>query len=586
MTFAKDGSGTPHHTTSSEWLAVASVALGTFALVTSEFLPVGLLTKVAVSLRVSDGLTGLMVTTPGIVAAIAAPAVMMGAGKLDRRIILWILSAILVVSNLTVALAPNLPILLLGRVMLGIDVGAFWAISSVIATKMVAPSSVSRANAIIFAGISVGTVVGVPAGALIGDAFGWRAGLWRHRRIRLAGPGRAVAVPHRLPPSEIVSLRHLTALFGIPKARLGLLATMLAIIGQFGAYTYMGAFLEQVTLAPPALLSALLLGYGIAGFIGNFLGGAAVERNARRTLAGTALLLGASIVLLRAIGWLKVLVAALVILWGLAFGALPIAMQGWMLKAAPDEMESASAMFISVLQVGLASGALLGGVVLIILVWMRPLPVPAAWHLSPPASCGFLGGTGRLMSRKVPNRNLAAASAPAGSLVSLVSLVPLVRKCIFRAYPGQRHPQYRKDPTMARAMKIDFVSDVSCPWCVIGLRGLEQALARTGDVDRCRDPLPALRTQSRHAARGAEHRRAYHSEIRLDPRPIRRQSRDDPGPCGCSWLHHGNVGPEPHLQHLRRAPPAALGRIGRAADGAEARAVRRLFYPEAKVRRP
>lgn len=363
MTFAKNGSGTPHHTASSEWLAVASVALGTFALVTSEFLPVGLLTKVAGSLHVSEGLTGLMVTTPGIVAAIAAPAVMMGAGKLDRRIILWILSAILVVSNLTVALAPNLPVLLLGRVLLGIDVGAFWAISSVIAAKMVAPSSVSRANAIIFAGISVGTVVGVPAGALIGDAFGWRAAFGGIAAFGLLVLVAQLLFLHRLPPSEIVSLRHLTALFGIPKARLGLLATMLAIIGQFGAYTYMGAFLEQVTLAPPALLSALLLGYGIAGFVGNFLGGAAVERNARRTLAGTALLLGASIVLLPAIGWLKVPAALLVILWGFAFGALPIAMQGWMLKAAPDEMESASAMFISVLQVGLASGALLGGVV-------------------------------------------------------------------------------------------------------------------------------------------------------------------------------------------------------------------------------
>ncbi|HEY0145224.1 MAG TPA: MFS transporter, partial [Methylovirgula sp.] len=363
MAFAKNGSGATVRAIASEWLAVASVALGTFTLVTSEFLPVGLLTKVAASLHTSEGATGLMVTTPGVVAAIAAPAVMMGAGKLDRRIILWILSAILVISNLTVTLAPNLPVLLLGRVMLGIDVGAFWAISSVIATKMVAPSSVSRANAIIFAGISVGTVVGVPAGSLIGDTFGWRAAFGA-----IAAFGALVLIAQllflkRLPPSEIVSLRHLTALFGIPKARLGLLATMMAIIAQFGAYTYMGAFLEQVTLAPAALLSALLLGYGIAGFFGNFVGGAAVAHNARWTLAGTALLSGASIVLLPAIGWLEAPAVVLVILWGFAFGALPIAMQGWMLQAAPGEMESASAMFISVLQVGLASGSLLGGVV-------------------------------------------------------------------------------------------------------------------------------------------------------------------------------------------------------------------------------
>jgi predicted MFS family arabinose efflux permease len=363
MTPVLTGGGQPGRASGRDWLAVASVALGTFALVTSEFLPVGLLTKVAADLHASEGATGLMVTMPGIVAAFAAPGVMMGAGKLDRRIILWALSALLVVSNLTVALAPNLPILLVGRVLLGIDVGAFWAISSVIAMKMVPEASAARANSIIFAGISLGTVLGVPTGALIGDAFGWRAAFGG-----VAGFGALVFVAQlafltRLPPSEVVSLKHLTALFGIPKARLGLLAILLVIFAQFGGYTYMGAFLEQVTLAPPALLSALLLGYGAAGFIGNFLSGAAVQRDVRRTFAGTALLMGAAIVLLPVIGRLEAPAAVLVILWGFAFGALPIAMQGWMLKAAPDEMESASAMFISVIQVGLASGALLGGVV-------------------------------------------------------------------------------------------------------------------------------------------------------------------------------------------------------------------------------
>ncbi|MGC1303905.1 MAG: MFS transporter [Caulobacteraceae bacterium] len=363
MTSVTSSGSLPIQTSGREWLAVASVALGTFALVTSEFLPVGLLTKVAADLHSSEGLTGLMVTTPGMVAAIAAPGVMLGAGRLDRRIILWILSAILIASNATVALAPNLPVLLAGRVLLGIDVGAFWAISSVIAVKMVPQASVGRANAIIFAGISVGTVIGVPAGALIGDAFGWRAAFGGVASFGAVVLAAQLIFLQRLPPSEVVSVRHLIALFAIPKARLGLLAILLVITGQFGAYTYMGAFLEHVTHTSPALLSALLLGYGVAGFIGNFIGGAAVQRNARWTLAGAALLLGGAVILLPVIGQLAAFAAILIILWGFAFGALPIAMQGWMLKAAPDEMESASAIFISVLQIGLASGAFLGGVV-------------------------------------------------------------------------------------------------------------------------------------------------------------------------------------------------------------------------------
>jgi predicted MFS family arabinose efflux permease len=344
------------------WLAVLSVALGSFALVTSEFMPVGVLTKVAADLHATEGATGLMVTTPGIVAAFAAPGVMMGAGRTDRRLILWALSALLVVSNLVVAAAPNLGVLLAGRFLLGIDVGAFWAIGSVIALKMVPAHTAARATAVIFAGISLGTVLGVPVGTLLGDAFGWRASF-----AGIAGFGVLVLLAQLvflkpLPASEAVTLKHLKAIFAIPKARLGLFANALVITGQFGAYTYMGAFLEQVTRATPALISAMLLGYGVAGFAGNFLGSAAVQRDVRRTFAGTALLLGAAIVLLPAIGQLQAPAAILVVLWGLAFGALPISMQSWLLKAAPEEMESASAMFISVLQVGLAAGALLGGV--------------------------------------------------------------------------------------------------------------------------------------------------------------------------------------------------------------------------------
>jgi predicted MFS family arabinose efflux permease len=319
------------------------------------------LTGVSADLHASEGATGLMMTIPGLVAAFAAPGVMLGAGRMDRRIILWVLSAILVISNLIVALAPNLPLVLLGRVLLGIDIGAFWAISSVIAVKIVPQASVGRANAIIFAGISVGTVLGVPAGALIGHAFGWRAAFACVAAFGALVFAAQLFLLPRLPPTEVVSVRHLAALFRIPKARLGLLAIFLAFAGHFGAYTYMGAFLEHVTLTPPALLSSMLLGYGIAGFTGNFVGGAFAQRNARATLTGTTLVLGAAMILLTTVGRAQVPAALLVTLWGFAFGALPIATQAWMINAAPGEMESASAMYISVLQLGLATGAFFGG---------------------------------------------------------------------------------------------------------------------------------------------------------------------------------------------------------------------------------
>ncbi|UPG96547.1 MFS transporter [Luteibacter aegosomatissinici] len=344
-----------------EWLAVGAVALGTFALVTSEFIPVGLITRMSADFGSPEGATGLMMTVPAFAAAIAAPAVMLGAKRMDRRIMLCLLSALLMLSNLVVALAPSLGVALFGRVLLGIDVGAFWAISSIVAAKIVPAASVARASAIIFAGISLGSVVGVPAGALIGSAFGWRAAFESVAAFgALVLVAQLVLLP-RLPPSEVVTVRHLASIFRIPSARLGLLACFLAFAGQFAAYTYMGAFLEHVTKMQPALLSSLLLGYGVAGFVGNFVGGALSHRGPRVTYAGAAAALGLSILLLTLGGQSQMIASIAVLAWGFAFGALPIATQGFMARAAAKELESASAVFVSILQMGFAVGAFVGG---------------------------------------------------------------------------------------------------------------------------------------------------------------------------------------------------------------------------------
>jgi predicted MFS family arabinose efflux permease len=312
-------------------------------------------------LHATEGATGLLMTVPALVAAIAAPAAMLGAGRMDRRVILWLLSALLILSNVVVALAPTLTVALIGRVLLGIDVGAFWAISSIVAGKLVPEASLGRANSIIFAGISLGSVVGVPAGAFIGSAWGWRAAFESVAAFGVLVIAAQLAFLPRIRPTEEVSIKHLGAIFEVPKARLGLLVAFLVFCAQFGGYTYMGAFLEQVTLAPVALVSSLLLGYGVAGFIGNFVGGTLAQRYSLGTLAGTSLVLGAAMALLTVFGHQQGTASLMVLVWGFAFGALPIATQGWMLKVAPKHMESASAVFVSILQLGFASGAFLGG---------------------------------------------------------------------------------------------------------------------------------------------------------------------------------------------------------------------------------
>lgn len=160
--------GLPEHNQQSvtqQWLAILSVAVGAFALVTSEFLPVGVLNDVASDLGISAGLAGLMVTLPGIMAALAAPLISVGVGALDRRYLLIGLTLIMIIANTIVAYAVDFNLLLVGRVLLGVSIGGFWATAIALSGRL-APDGmgVAKANSIIMAGVTLATVVGVPVG--------------------------------------------------------------------------------------------------------------------------------------------------------------------------------------------------------------------------------------------------------------------------------------------------------------------------------------------------------------------------------------------------------------------------------------
>lgn len=354
-------SGAPASASRQAWLAVLSVGIGAFALVTTEFLPVGLLPAIAADLGITKGVAGLMVTIPGLIAAFAAIFVTVGSGRIDRRVVIWSLMGLLVVSNLLVALAPSFALVLLGRALLGIGVGGFWAIGGALGPRLVPAASAGKATSIIFAGISLGTVAGVPAGALIGELVGWRAAFGTASALAVVVVLAQFFLLPKLPATNPVKLRQLPALFGVHKARLGLIATALIFVGQFAAYTYITPFLTQVSGMPASKVSALLLAYGVTGFIGNIIGGWGVEKSVRISLVLTGLVLGLSVLAMPVIGGNQVAATILVGIWGLAFGAMPIAVQTWMFRAAPHLMEGSGAMFVATAQIALASGALVGG---------------------------------------------------------------------------------------------------------------------------------------------------------------------------------------------------------------------------------
>ncbi|MER5409332.1 MFS transporter [Streptomyces sp. NPDC002769] len=347
----------------SDWPAVVSVALVSFVLVLSEFLPIGLLPVIGSSLHVSVGTVGLVVVVPGLMAAVTAPLLTIASGRLDRRWVLIALALFIAASNVLAALAPNMAVMAAARILLGVGVGGFWAMGAGVAARLVPAEAVHRATSLITAGISAGTVVSLPLGALVGHVAGWRtAFMVAAGAALLALAALALRLPS-LPPTGAIRMATLTSSLRSPAARIALLATALIFFGHFAAYTYITPYLEEQAHFGSSAVTLVLLGYGVAGLAGNFAAGAVIGRSLRTVYVTAAVLVAAAVGLLNTLTGMAPAVVVLVMIWGAAFGAVPLALQTWILRATPEAPESGMALLVSACQIALAAGSLIGGMV-------------------------------------------------------------------------------------------------------------------------------------------------------------------------------------------------------------------------------
>ncbi|MDJ1136126.1 MFS transporter [Streptomyces iconiensis] len=345
------------------WLAVTATTLGIFSLVTTEILPIGLLTPIGNTFSLSDGTAGLTMTLPGILAAVAAPTVTMATARIDRRHMLCALMLLLALADLLAAAAPGYGLMLVSRALVGVVIGAFWSIGAGIAPRLVPAEQVGKATAVIFSAVPLGSVLGVPAGTFLGNLAGWRVAFVAMGVLTLLVLAALLALLPPLPPRRVTRLAVLRDMLGSRQVRVGLAATFLIVTAHFGAYTYVTPFLQDVTHAGPQLVTVILLAYGAAGIAGNFLAGARARRAPRRTFSAAALLLAAATLLLPLAGTGPSGALALLLLWGLAYGAVPVCSQTWFVTAAPHAPEAASVLFTSSFQATIALGALAGGLV-------------------------------------------------------------------------------------------------------------------------------------------------------------------------------------------------------------------------------
>ncbi|MEX3940088.1 MFS transporter [Paraburkholderia sp. BR10937] len=343
------------------WLAVLSVALSATVFCTTEFLPVGLLRYISQGLGVTEGTAGIMATAPGLLAAIAAPFLTVAVGRFDRRRVLLGLGLLLVISNLTAMLAPNFTILVMARALFGFGIGGFWAISVGLGARLVPEKHVGRATSLIFAGVSLGMLIGGPAGALIGDQAGWRTAFGAALALSVAALlAQWVSLPS-LHVEHRVSTRDLLGIFGTRPARIGLIAMTLALCGQFATYTYITPFLATVSGFGGKVISLLLLGYTFFGLLGNFIGGSSAQRSVRATLIASILFIALPLAMLPALGTSRPGVLVALAVWGIAYGALPVALQMWMAQATREVREGGMALFVANFQISIALGSFIGG---------------------------------------------------------------------------------------------------------------------------------------------------------------------------------------------------------------------------------
>ncbi|WGD37369.1 MFS transporter [Lysinibacter sp. HNR] len=343
----------------SPWAAVAAITASTFTVVTSEMMPVGLLTPLADALGVSEGIAGLSLTITGVLGAVLSPFAPVLIGRLDRRIALIVFMGLLAVANLVSGFAQTFTVLMLSRVLLGVALGLVWGIAAGIGLRLVDESQIGKAMTWIFSGVALASVLGIPAGTYTASLIDWRAAFFTLAALSgVVVVVLAITLP-RLPVTERATVRGLFGVLGNSGVRNGLIVTACVVVGHFTAFTYVRPLLDG-SGATPAVIALILAFYGAAGIAGTFgLGPLAGSRPRTSSLVVTAGI--ATCIALLTLDLGLSIVVIVVAAWGVAYGGVAVSTQSWTRQADPARVETSAAIWSGVFNAGIAAGAALGG---------------------------------------------------------------------------------------------------------------------------------------------------------------------------------------------------------------------------------
>ena len=340
--------------------AVTVLILATFAAVTAETLPVGLLSMIARDLDTTESRVGLLVSAYAVVVAVASLPLTALLGRWPRRHALTGLLAAYAVGNAVFAVTDSYAVAVAARLLAGLAHAGFFSVAVGAAVSLVPPARAGRVTAWVFGGVTLAFTLGVPAGTALGTAVGWRWAFAGIAAVLLLLAGAATALLPAAPPPAAADPTPVRQVLRRRPVLLVVAISVVLTLGHYTAFTYVSPILRAAGVGENSV-SLVLFGYGAAGALGLVLAGALADRFPRPALIGAVVLVGLSLGAIGAFAASVVVTVTATVVWGVAFGAQPTLLQTATRHAAPDAGDAAPGITNATTNIGIAGGGLLGG---------------------------------------------------------------------------------------------------------------------------------------------------------------------------------------------------------------------------------
>ncbi|CAI3953244.1 MFS family (AraJ) (PDB:4LDS) [Commensalibacter communis] len=344
------------------WSAILSLFMGVTCLISAEFLPISLLTPIAHDLHITEGQTGQAVTAVGIFAVITSLLIAPISQKINKKTLLLSFSVLVIFSNSIVAITDSYYILLLGRCLLGICVGGFWSLTSAVVLDLAPTKDVPRALSIIYAGVSIATIISLPFANYLALLLGWRMTFYLAALLGVITLiWQTISLP-QLPVSKNSNFNAIFALTQQPWVCFGLFAIFFSFSGYHVVFTYLRPFIEGKLHFTNNALSLTLLGFGIINCLGTFMAGLILNKSFRSIMV----IIHVVLCIVAIFFYINNQITAdliKIMLWGFIFGIIPVGWSTWITRTLADRAEIAGGLMVAAIQFSITLAAAVGGMI-------------------------------------------------------------------------------------------------------------------------------------------------------------------------------------------------------------------------------